>query len=254
MVHSVEILPELDTPAFPRAPRWWCRPWPSWPPTSSSVHGQNGLARLVGRPSDDRIAHAFRGRNCRRGSRRPSCPVISRVRTPLAVRSSSLLEDALDHPFAGVYSTKMIPNNQAEADTRFQRLVEAIGSSTHRPTSRRPRDYSRGRARPSPRRDGRDHPGSGRQPARGPVLPGWPAWPGPSTTTPAAAKPTDGVVNLALGLGAPDRRRRTVAGATPRPCPRRRRPSTNVGDLLRNTQTTFWAVNMGTPPPPDPMG
>ena len=51
--------------------------------------------------------------------------------TPLAVRSSSLLEDALDHPFAGVYATKMIPNNQPDADTRFRKLVEAISPSTH---------------------------------------------------------------------------------------------------------------------------
>ena len=37
------------------------------------------------------------------------------VKTPLAIRSSSLLEDALDRPFAGVYATKMIPNNQLDA-------------------------------------------------------------------------------------------------------------------------------------------
>ncbi len=33
------------------------------------------------------------------------------IRTPLAVRSSSLLEDSQYHPFAGVYETYMIPNN-----------------------------------------------------------------------------------------------------------------------------------------------
>ncbi len=30
------------------------------------------------------------------------------------------------HPFAGVYGTKMIPNNQLDPDTRFRKLVEAI--------------------------------------------------------------------------------------------------------------------------------
>ena len=30
------------------------------------------------------------------------------------------------HPFAGVYETKMIPNNQHDPDQRFRRLVEAI--------------------------------------------------------------------------------------------------------------------------------
>lgn len=52
--------------------------------------------------------------------------LIEKVHTPLAIRSSSLLEDALHHPFAGVYATKMIPNNQLDATTRFRKLVEAI--------------------------------------------------------------------------------------------------------------------------------
>jgi hypothetical protein len=52
--------------------------------------------------------------------------LIEQVHTPLAIRSSSRLEDALYRPFAGVYATKMIPNNQPDADTRFRRLVEAV--------------------------------------------------------------------------------------------------------------------------------
>ena len=52
--------------------------------------------------------------------------LIAQVHTPLAVRSSSLLEDDLDHPFAGVYSTKMIPNNQPDTDSRYRCLDEAI--------------------------------------------------------------------------------------------------------------------------------
>ena len=52
--------------------------------------------------------------------------LIEQVHTPLAIRSSSLLEDALGQPFAGVYQTKMIPNNQLNADERFRRLTEAI--------------------------------------------------------------------------------------------------------------------------------
>ena len=35
------------------------------------------------------------------------------IREPLAVRSSSLLEDSQYDPFAGVYETYMLPNNQA---------------------------------------------------------------------------------------------------------------------------------------------
>ncbi len=52
--------------------------------------------------------------------------IMDEVRSPLAVRSSSLLEDAMFEPFAGVYATKMIPNHQASPDDRFRKLMEAI--------------------------------------------------------------------------------------------------------------------------------
>ena len=51
---------------------------------------------------------------------------LEEVRYPLAVRSSSLLEDSQFQPFAGVYATKMIPNNQVDADNRFLALCHAI--------------------------------------------------------------------------------------------------------------------------------
>jgi len=93
--------------------------------------------------SDDRIGHAFQ---------RADLPVellgdlralSQQVKTPLAIRSSSLLEDALDRPFAGVYTTKMIPNNQFDADTRFRRLVEAVKFVYASVFFREARDYIR---------------------------------------------------------------------------------------------------------------
>ncbi len=51
---------------------------------------------------------------------------ISHVKYPLAVRSSSLLEDAQNHPCAGVYKTYMIPNSAAEPEKRIKRLTDAI--------------------------------------------------------------------------------------------------------------------------------
>ncbi len=48
------------------------------------------------------------------------------VKEPLAVRSSSLLEDSQYHPFAGVYETYMIPNHQADLDLRLEQLLNAI--------------------------------------------------------------------------------------------------------------------------------
>ncbi len=48
------------------------------------------------------------------------------IRTPLAVRSSSLLEDSQYHPFAGVYDTFMLPNNHHNANVRLHELLNAI--------------------------------------------------------------------------------------------------------------------------------
>jgi DNA-binding response OmpR family regulator len=45
---------------------------------------------------------------------------------PLAVRSSSLLEDAQFQPFAGIYRTYMLPNNHPDRATRLARLLLAV--------------------------------------------------------------------------------------------------------------------------------
>jgi CheY-like chemotaxis protein len=45
---------------------------------------------------------------------------------PLAVRSSSLLEDSQHQPFAGIYETFMLANNEPALDQRLDRLIEAI--------------------------------------------------------------------------------------------------------------------------------
>jgi CheY-like chemotaxis protein len=48
------------------------------------------------------------------------------IREPLAVRSSSLLEDSQYHPFAGVYETYMLPNNQANPLIRLNDLLNTV--------------------------------------------------------------------------------------------------------------------------------
>ncbi len=54
--------------------------------------------------------------------------VLKSFTKPLAVRSSSLLEDSHYQPFAGIYSTYMIPNNDKDEITRFMQLEMAIKS------------------------------------------------------------------------------------------------------------------------------
>ncbi len=61
------------------------------------------------------------------------------VRYPLAVRSSSLLEDSQFYPFAGVYGTYMLPNNHPDLAVRLWQLCEAIKlvfASTFFPSAR----------------------------------------------------------------------------------------------------------------------
>ena len=45
---------------------------------------------------------------------------------PLAIRSSSLLEDSQYQPFAGIYQTVMLSNDQEDLDVRVERLLAAI--------------------------------------------------------------------------------------------------------------------------------
>jgi len=51
---------------------------------------------------------------------------VRRVQTPLAVRSSSLLEDSHYQPFAGLYDTYMLPNNHPDPAVRLTQLCRAI--------------------------------------------------------------------------------------------------------------------------------
>jgi CheY-like chemotaxis protein len=48
------------------------------------------------------------------------------IHSPLAVRSSSLLEDSQYHPFAGVYETYMLPNKAHNPLVRLNELINAI--------------------------------------------------------------------------------------------------------------------------------
>lgn len=52
--------------------------------------------------------------------------LLSDLTGPLAVRSSSLLEDSAYQPFAGIFDTYMIPNNQEEDSERIKQLSTAI--------------------------------------------------------------------------------------------------------------------------------
>lgn len=64
---------------------------------------------------------------------------IQQVRTPLAIRSSSLFEDSLIQPFAGAFETYIIPNSHDDPLIRLQQLetsVKLVFASLYRPEAK----------------------------------------------------------------------------------------------------------------------
>jgi hypothetical protein len=202
---------------------------------------------------DERIAHTFQKAELPPTVVGDLLSLISSVHEPLAVRSSSLLEDSIYQPFAGVYETKMIPNNQPDPESRFRRLVEAIKVIYASTYFRAARQYFRG--------IGRDIRGERMAVIIQEVV-GYrfaeryyPTISGVARShnfyPTGSADPRDGVVNLALGLGktiVDGGRVWSYSPALPRALP----PYGSISDLLKATQTRFWSVFMGTPKEYDP--
>lgn len=203
---------------------------------------------------DERIAHAFQKADLPTDLVGDLRALVEEVRTPLAVRSSSLLEDALAHPFAGVYETKMVPNNDPDAATRFRALVEAIKLVWASTFFRGARTYRR--AVGAEDRDekmavliqevvGIRH-GDRFYPHFSAVCRSYSYYPTGN------ARPEDGVAQLALGLG-----KTIVDGGvcwsySPR-FPTSPPPFASPRSMLDGTQRRFWVVNMGKPPAYDPV-
>jgi hypothetical protein len=215
---------------------------------------ENGLREVVrSGPGDEALARAFQQGHLPAAIVGDLRGLIERVRQPLAVRSSSLLEDALGRPFAGVYATKMIPNNQHDAESRFRRLTEAIKfvwASTFFSGARSYRAATGGEGEEKmavvvQEVVGRRH-GERFYPDVSGVARSW------NVYAAGPARPEEGVAILALGLG------KTivdggVAWSYSPAHPRANPPVSSPRDLLRATQSRFWAVNMGAPPAYDPV-
>ncbi len=68
------------------------------------------------------------------------------IHEPLAIRSSSLLEDSQFQPFAGVYQTYMIPNNHPDPAVRLNQLLECIKSVYASTFFKKAKDYMKATA------------------------------------------------------------------------------------------------------------
>ncbi len=86
----------------------------------------SGLRRFRDRGEDQEIAAAFRQVPLPERLVRALTHILKHVRFPLSVRSSSIMEDAESHPFAGLYSTYMIANDHPDLEVRLDQLMDAI--------------------------------------------------------------------------------------------------------------------------------
>ncbi|MBR6002738.1 MAG: phosphoenolpyruvate synthase, partial [Bacteroidales bacterium] len=89
---------------------------------------ENGLRYVINSDfSDEEILSEFVASTLPKDLTEALKVFIHSVRKPLAVRSSSKLEDSYYQPFAGVYSTYMIPVSD-DPDQQFRMLAKAIKS------------------------------------------------------------------------------------------------------------------------------
>jgi CheY-like chemotaxis protein len=171
--------------------------------------------------------------------------LLAEIRYPLAVRSSSLLEDSQYQPFTGVYETFMLGNHQPSLEERVECVSEAIKRVYASTFSQHAKAYVR--ATPyrleeekmavilqkvvGVDRGGRFYPefsGVVRSHNFYPVAP---------------MKCEDGIAAVALGLG-----REVVDGGKSLVfCPRYPRhlvQFSSVEDVLSNSQSEFWALEL----------
>ncbi len=166
---------------------------------------------------------------------------------PVAVRSSSLLEDSRYQPFAGVYRTYMVPNKDEDLQVRLDQLLAAIKrvyASTFSPVAKGYMDAAAYRLEEEKmavviqKLVGREHEDRF-----------YPDFSGVARThnfypvAPMVA--ADGIVSIGLGLG------RVVAEGerTVRFCPKFPRHIMQFSDTksaLNNTQKWFYALGMDT--------
>lgn len=162
---------------------------------------------------------------------------------PLAVRSSSLLEDSQFQPFAGVYQTYMIPNNHSDPVVRLNQLLDCIKSVYASTFFRKAKDYMKATAYRleeekmavivqrlvGAQRENRFYPDFAG------VAKSYNFYPVPPQ------KSSDGIAQVALGLG------KTVVdgGNTVRFCPRYPKHLLqffSTKETIRNAQQEFYAL------------
>ena len=173
---------------------------------------------------------------------------LEEVHYPLAVRSSSLLEDSQYQPFSGVYETFMLANQHADIQVRLEQLLEAIKMVYASTFSQHAKAY----VRATPYRLEEEKMAVVLQQVVGATHSGrfYPDFSGVVRSRNfypvAPVTVADGFAAVALGLG-----RAVVSGGksltfSPHH-PRHLLQFSSVEDILANSQTEFWALELNHP-------
>lgn len=195
--------------------------------------------------SDEEITRLFRAAHFPESLAGDLEMYLQHVRYPLAVRSSSLLEDAQFQPFAGIYKTYMLPNNHHDRSVRLERLITAVKlvyASTYFET---PKAY----ARSTFHRMEDEKMAVVVQQLTGSA---WGDYFYPAISGVAQSynfypishlKPEEGIAHIALGLG-----KTVVEGGTSLrfspPYPQFLPQFSAVDDILKNSQRLFYALKL----------
>lgn len=167
---------------------------------------------------------------------------------PLAVRSSSILEDSQIMPFAGIYKTYLLPNNHPDRKVRLKQLIDAIRLVYASVFSQSPKQYAQNAdlrieeekmAILIQQLVGEQH-GDAFYPTISGVAQSYNFYPI------SYMKPEQGVVSLALGFG-----KKVVGGeqvyrfspAYPKMPP----PYASPTEFLRSSQHEFYALDLISP-------
>ena len=196
-------------------------------------------------PSDSEIVERFLASPLPEAVQTDLRAYVEKVTFPLAVRSSSLLEDSQYQPFSGVYDTFMLGNHDRDIEVRLRQLTEAIKRVYASTFSQHSKAY----VRATPYRLEEEKMAVLIQQVVGTVH-GQRFYPDFSgvvrsrnfyPVAPLTVK--DGFAAVALGMG-----RAVVGGGkcltfSPR-YPRHLLQFSSVEDILANSQTEFWALEL----------
>jgi len=207
---------------------------------------QNGLDSLISETQgNEQTAALFEKARLPDYVMRDLEALIEKLEGPLAVRSSSLLEDSKTQPFAGVYNTYMLANNHPDPARRLEELERAVKFVYASVFSREARAYRRlnplimDEEKMSvviQRVVGRAYPGGRHYPAFAGVMQSYNYYPVP----PLGAE--DPIAHIALGLGKTIVEGFNALRFSPSH-PQNLHQFSTIRDFLANSQNKFIALD-----------